>query len=194
SLRRPTLIVPGAPQTRDRPTFRIGGHRAEAGAAPAATRLYVADLTNNAVKIIATAGPSLLATVPVGTTPVRLAFTAGGQTLLTLNSGSRTVSVVDLGTNTVTGTITLSGTSFGDFVALSSGPRAFLVNRTNARIDVIDTSLNAVTTSISMTPAPDFLALTPDGARLFTVQAQAGAVTAIDTTDATVLGSLAFPV
>jgi len=59
---------------------------------------------------------------------------------------------------------------------------------------VIDTSLNVVVTSITMSPAPDSLALTPDGAKLFAVQANAGIVTAIDTTTATALGSLVFPV
>ncbi len=169
-----------------------------AGGAPVLSadgaRLYVTDTANNAVKVIETAGLSLLATIPVGTTPIRLAFTAGGQTLLAFNSGSHTVSVIDVTSNTVTGTIGLSGTSFGAFVAVPNGPRAFIVNRTNARIDVLDTSLNIVITSIPFSPAPDFLALTPDGTRLFAVQAQAGAVTAIDTATATLLGSLVFPV
>ncbi len=175
-------------------SFAIGGNPADALLSSDGARLYIADSTNNAVKVIGTAGPSLLATIPVGTAPVRLAFTGSGQKLLTLNSGSHTISVIDLTTNTVTATIALTGTSFGDFVALPNGSRAFLVNRTNTRIDMIDTSLNVVATSITMSPAPDSLALTPDGAKLFAVQANAGIVTAIDTTSATALGSLVFPV
>jgi YVTN family beta-propeller protein len=174
--------------------FSIGGFSAAALLSPDGSKLYVADATNNVVKVIGTAGPSLLATIPVGTTPIRLALTAGGQRLLAFNSGSHTVSVIDLGSNTVTGTIALSGTSFGAFVAVPIGPQAFVVNRTNARIDVLDTSLNIVTTSIPISPAPDFLALTPDGTKLIAVQANAGAVTAIDTATATLLGSLVFPV
>jgi YVTN family beta-propeller protein/YD repeat-containing protein len=158
------------------------------------TRLYVADTTNNAVKIVDPAVPSVLGSIPVGTTPTRLAFTAAGQRLLTLNTGSRTVSVVDLTTNTVVGTIALSGTSFADFTALPDGPLAFVSNRTNSRIDVLDTTAFTVTTSITMAPAPEFLALTPDSARLFAVQTTAGAVTAIDTTTLSALGSLVFPV
>jgi len=175
-------------------SFTIGGNAAHALLSSDGSRLYVADSTNNAVKVLDPTGPSLLATIPVGTTPVRLALTAGGQKLLTLNTGSRTVSVIDLTTNTVTGSITLSGTSFGlSFAARPSGPQAFVVNRTNNRIDVLDTNLNAVTTSIPMSPAPDFLALTPDAAKLFAVQG-GGIVTAIDATNATVLGSLVFAV
>ncbi len=210
----PNIVIPRAP-TRPNPqviniggsvdvidavnkteltSFAIGGNPADALLSSDGARLYIADSTNNAVKVIGTAGPSLLATIPVGTAPVRLAFTGSGQKLLTLNSGSHTISVIDLTTNTVTATIALTGTSFGDFVALPNGSRAFLVNRTNTRIDVIDTSLNVVATSITMSPAPDSLALTPDGAKLFAVQANAGIVTAIDTTSATALGSLVFPV
>jgi len=138
--------------------------------------------------------PSVLTSIPVGAGPSRLAFTAARQRLLVLSTGSRTVSVIDLATNTVAGTIPLSGSSFADFTALPTGPLAFVSNRTNSRIDVLDTAAFTVTTSITMSPAPEFLALTPDSARLFAVQTTAGAVTAIDTTTLSALGSLVFTV
>ena len=158
------------------------------------SRLYVADSTSNAVKVVDPAVPSVLTSIPVGAGPSRLAFTAARQRLLVLSTGSRTVSVIDLATNTVAGTIPLSGSSFADFTALPTGPLAFVSNRTNSRIDVLDTAAFTVTTSITMSPAPEFLALTPDSARLFAVQTTAGAVTAIDTTTLSALGSLVFTV
>ena len=70
---------------------------------PDGSRAYVANQGSNNVSVINLATNTVIATVPVGTLPRKIALTPDG-THLVLNQ-SNNVSVIDLATNTVTATV-----------------------------------------------------------------------------------------
>ena len=55
--------------------------------------------------MIDTATNTVIATIPVGETPILVAFTLGGTRAYVTNFGSNTVSVINTATNTVEATL-----------------------------------------------------------------------------------------
>jgi YVTN family beta-propeller protein len=57
------------------------------------------------VSVIDTSTQTVVATVPVGSNPTRVAITPGGELAYVTNSGDRSLTVIDTTTDIVTGTI-----------------------------------------------------------------------------------------
>jgi YVTN family beta-propeller protein len=89
----------------------------------AQTRAYV---TTNAVSVIDTATNTVVATIPVGVSPIGVAITPDGTRAYVTNEGSNTVSgtvsVIDTATNTVVATIPVGPGPFG--IAITPAPQA----------------------------------------------------------------------
>jgi YVTN family beta-propeller protein len=89
--------------------------------APASTRAQNAYITNehsNNVSVIDTATNTVIATIPVGPSPVGVAVTPDGSKVYVANFSSNTVSVIDTATNTVIATIAVGSQpiAFGVFI------------------------------------------------------------------------------
>ncbi len=103
------------------------------------------------------------------------------------NQGSESVSRLDLATN-LNLTTTVGNSPFG-VAAVPDGSLAFVGNTTDSTISIIDGETVSVVATVPLTAAPQGLAVTPDGAKLY-VARQDGVVDVIDVASATVLTSI----
>jgi YVTN family beta-propeller protein len=131
--------------------------------------LYVVD-SNGQISVFDTAGIGTFVTnITVGSDPIDVAFTRNGKTAYVTNSFSNTVSVIDVKTNSVTGSpITGLTEPFGINIT-PNGKTAYVLNADS--VGVIDTKTNTVSTSIDLSSYGSgtgfFMALTPDGKYLY---------------------------
>src|ERR1039457_7158469 len=72
--------------------------------------LYVAELTGNQVAVVDTVSKTVIATIPVGLSPLCVAVTPNGQFAYVVNSGSSSVSVINTASNTVVATVQVHST------------------------------------------------------------------------------------
>ncbi|MBI1746574.1 MAG: beta-propeller fold lactonase family protein [Acidobacteria bacterium] len=72
------------------------------------------------------------------------------------NSGSNTVSIIDIDNNTVVGTVSV-GTRPSSLSITPDGTRVYVVNTGSNNVSVIDTATNRVIATISVGPAPHFI-------------------------------------
>ncbi|TVL91300.1 IPT/TIG domain-containing protein [Streptomyces sp. SAJ15] len=116
--------------------------------------------------------------IPVGPSPVSIAFTPDGTRAYVTNSGGDTVSVIDTATNTVTGTVTVGAAPWG--VAIHpDGTRAYVTNSTAGTVSVINTTTNTVIATITV-----------GGTRAYVTNSTAGTVSLINTTTNTVIATI----
>ena len=132
-------------------------------AALAQTRAYVANASTSTVSVIDTATNTVVATIPVGSSPQRLAVTPNGAFAYVPNSGNANVSVINTATNTVVATVPVG--FFPQGVAITpNGTFAYVANVAVNTVSVINTATNTVTATIPGLQNPDFVAFTPNGA------------------------------
>jgi YVTN family beta-propeller protein len=115
------------------------------------------------VSVIKTSNNTVVATVPVGTAPDRLAITSNGSDAYVANSGSDSVSVISTSTNRVVATVAIGDTSNGPSgVAITSdGSEAYVTDFYGGNVDVISTSTNTATTPVmGLDGDPGSIALT----------------------------------
>ncbi|WFB10512.1 IPT/TIG domain-containing protein [Streptomyces sp. LX-29] len=137
-------------------------------------------------------GPALLADpgpIPVGPSPVSIAFTPDGTRAYVANSGTTTVSVIDTATNTATGTVTVGAEPWGVAVR-PDGTRAYVTNSTAGTVSVINTATNTVIATIPVGTSPRGVAVTPDGTRAYVANSGTTTVSVIDTATNTATGTV----
>jgi YVTN family beta-propeller protein len=158
---------------------------------------YVTNTAAGVVTVIDTLTDTVLATIPVGASPTRVAVTRDGARVYVANTGGNSVSVIDTSTNAVVAT-----------VPLPSAPTEVAIQPNGAEVYVLDTggSLQVISTSLIGTASdpvvatisfgtPGFnqygasIAIVQDGTLAYVVVS--GALHLIDTTTYEVLGSLA---
>ena len=83
--------------------------------------------SNNDVSVIDTATNTVIATIPVGSTPYGVAVTPDGSKVYVTNFGSNTVSVIDGATNTVIATIPIAN-SPGGVAVTPDGSKVYVTN------------------------------------------------------------------
>lgn len=83
-------------------------------------RLYVVNENSNSVSVIDTATNTVVATVPVGASPLSVVVNPAGTRVYVANSGNNNVSVIDTSTNTIVVTVSVGSTPYG--VAIKYGP------------------------------------------------------------------------
>jgi YVTN family beta-propeller protein len=136
------------------------------GLALAGGQLYVAQSGANSVTVVNAASNDLLATIPVGSTPLRLAATPTGQTVYVVNNGSNTVSAISTASNTVIATIPV-GTGPTSLAVTPDGSRVFVANPTSGTVSVISTASNTVTATWTFAAGVNGVAVSPDGLTLY---------------------------
>jgi YVTN family beta-propeller protein len=105
------------------------------------------------------------------------------------NSGSNTVSVIDVATITVTATVTVG--SFPVGVAVTPDGSRVYVNNDIGTVSVIDTATNTVIGSpIPVGTDPHGIAITPDGSRAYVTNLADGNVSVISTATNTVIDTV----
>ena len=99
--------------------------------AHAAPFAYISNSGSNNVSVIDTATNTVIATVPVGTTPYAVAVSPDGAQVYVANSGSNDVSVISTATNMVTATVKVGRAPRGVAVTPDSA-RAYVATETTA--------------------------------------------------------------
>jgi YVTN family beta-propeller protein len=103
------------------------------------------------------------------------------------NSGDNTVSVIDVATNAVVGSVTV-GTEPADVAIVPDGTRAYVANMGGESVSVIDTATNAVAATIPVGSKPRGVAISPDGTRAYVANSGDNTVSVIDTATNAVVG------
>lgn len=105
------------------------------------------------------------------------------------NSESDNVSVIDIATNTVIGTIPTGDRPIG--VAWSPlGTEVYVTNVNSGTVSVIDTITNTVTATIGVGTWPLGVGATPDGSRLYVSNMLSSSVSVIDTSTNMVIANI----
>jgi|SRR5579864_2012085 len=113
------------------------------------------------------------------------------QTVAYVTNGGNTVSVIDIPTNIITGTIAVGNGATG--VSFSpDGSRAYVVNTADASISVVDTSTNTAIATILLTAGTNafYASVTPDGKTLYVADQNAGNVELVSTATNSVIDSI----
>ena len=100
--------------------------------------------------------------------------------------------VINTTSNTVVATI-YPGGSLTDLVTSPTTARAYIANRTNNRVEILDTIGNTIAGAMPLAAAPTHLGITPDGARLYVVQGPAQLLSVIDTHITATIGTVGIP-
>jgi YVTN family beta-propeller protein len=154
---------------------------------------YVANRQDNDVSVIDTTNNTLLARVPVGTSPQGVTVKPDGTRVYVTNYSSNDVSVIDTTNNTVVATIPV-GNQFGSqpyFVAAKpDGTRVYVTYGGN--VAVIDTSTNTVVDTVEIGGALTGVAVKPDGNFLYVAKYVPGEVWVIDTSTNTVIATVEY--
>ena len=125
-------------------------------------------------------------TIPVGTKPLGLGLGPLGLHMYVANSGSGTVSVLDIGALTVS-------TALGPYstpTALGVSPDSTLVYATDSTANAVRSAQKdvlAITETIAVGSNPNGLAVSPGGIRLYVTNQNSATLSVIDTTTSTVL-------
>jgi YVTN family beta-propeller protein len=128
------------------------GAYANAAANPSA---YLTNGADNTVSVIATASNTVVATIPVGQTPLGLAVTPDQAHAYVTDAGDSTVSVIATASNTVVATVPV-GANPHDVAITPDGTRAYVTNVGDSTISVIAIANNTVVATIPV-KAPDRL-------------------------------------
>lgn len=138
---------------------------------PDGSRLYVANNVNaGTVSIINTATNTLLSTINVGVAPYGITISLDGNHVYVSNTGSATISDINVATNTVTN-ITV-GTFPNGLVVSPDGSRLYVANQDSKSVSVINTSNDTrILPDIAVGNAPVGVALSPDGGTLYVTNA-----------------------
>jgi uncharacterized protein (TIGR03437 family) len=145
---------------------------------PARPRLYIANPGQNRIEVFDTSEQEFLTPIGVGQLPRSIALAGDGNTLYVANSGGENLTVVDVATLAVTGTVTFPPLPFGSTLAILN-PLLVASSQHGAQVLMSDGSLwsvvgNTVTprvlnslvfgtaTTIS-TPADASFASSPEG-------------------------------
>jgi len=153
------------------PLFLVAG----ATRTDAQTKAYVAHTSENLVTVIDSAkDPMAGTTIPI-TDPIRVAVSRDGTRAYVTSGSSNSVSVIDTSSDEVIATIDVGAGPSA--LAVTPDGKSLYVMTASGVVEVVDTALNTVGTSISIGASGD-IAISPDGTRAYVA---AGLVYVIDT-------------
>ncbi len=144
---------------------------------------YVALINNyssNSVSVVDLPLGGTPINIPVGSAPYDIVTTPNMQTAYVTNSGDNTVSVIDVFTNSVTGSPIPVGTSPYYIAITPDGSKAFVTNNGSANVSVIDIASNTVSATIPAGNGPDGILITPDGKKVYVTNDIDNTVTVIN--------------
>ncbi len=122
-----------------------------------------------------------------GDAPTELALTLDGRTLLSANTGSNTVSIIDAGSRFEQGRV-IVGIEPRSVAVDRTGRRAFAFNTSSNSISVIDVPSRILLTTLQVDPGPVRGGFNRSGDRLYVIYNVSQYVTVINPTTLTVVG------
>jgi YVTN family beta-propeller protein len=109
---------------------------------------------------------TIVATIPVGSTPASIAVSPNNQTVYVANYDAGTVSVIDTATNTVTFTITV-GNLPSSLAVAPDGSTLYVVSEADDTVSVISTANNEVTATLAIGKGSGLITISPDGTQAY---------------------------
>jgi YVTN family beta-propeller protein len=152
---------------------------------------YIPNSEDNTVSVISLASNSVIATIPVGSTPQVTAVSLDGATVYIGNTGSNSISVINTTSNTVTATISLGFSPAGICVS-PNGRKLYVTNQANNSVRVINTLTNAVITNIPVGDEPKGITITPNGKKIYVANFVGGTISVIDSTTNAVSATILY--
>ncbi|MFF0311836.1 beta-propeller fold lactonase family protein [Streptosporangium sp. NPDC004379] len=146
--------------------------------------LYVTESASDRVSVIDTATDRIIATIPVGRTPIRAAVGPDGSRLYVTDNGDDTVSVIDTATDAVVSVLPVGEAPFTAVIS-PDGTRAYVANLGSSTVSVIDLRSGAVVDDIDAGRSPRIMGISPDGSRVYVTSAYFDTMAVIDTAAAT---------
>jgi YVTN family beta-propeller protein len=150
---------------------------------------YVTQPDQGAVARVSLPDPDVVTVVPVGTIPGSVAFTPDGATAFVANILGGSVSVIEVGTNTNTGTIGLPANPL--IVGLSPDGSRLWATADNGKVYVIDPGTGTAVDSVQVGNFPNGLAFHPSSPLVYVSNAVSGSVAEISSTAHTVVRTFA---
>jgi YVTN family beta-propeller protein len=174
-------------QTRmNEPPIEINGVGGAIAISTDGSRLYIGT-SNEKVVVINTVTRSVIATIQTYDIPIWLVLSRDGQKLFVSNQGSNTIEVINTSTNSISGSITLSG-------ALSeihfNPDKSILYAAHGSSISLINPATHSVIRTLTTSNASERFAVSPDDRYLLVVPAGMNGVEVIDVATNTIIKSI----
>jgi len=151
---------------------------------------YIANYGSNTISVVNTANNTVVATIPVGTSPWGVSVSRDGTRVYVSNQGSNNVSVINTAGNAVVATIPV-GTMPEGIVVSHDGTRVYVTTLTGSGITVINATNNTVINgTIGTGSNPQGITLSPDGSKLYVVNAGDNTVSVVNTNTNTIAASI----
>ncbi|WP_433503806.1 Hsp70 family protein [Pseudonocardia halophobica] len=129
--------------------------------------------------------PALGATIPVGRTPGFIALSPNGRLAYIANRNAGVLTVMDTASDKVIAVVPVEAGPPQYLAFAPDGERVYVSifndQRTINLVGVLDTSTNAITSTIPVGVRPFALAVSPDGSKLYVPNHDSGTITVIDT-------------
>jgi YVTN family beta-propeller protein len=152
---------------------------------------YFTEIFNNQVGITNTFTRTISGTIPTGSLPTGIAFSPDGLRAYTANQGDNTVTVIDVGTGQVTGSISTGFSSPFSVQVSPDGLQLYVGNNDNTLM-IVDTQTLQITKTLTVGFATNAFAVDPAGRMLYASHFASGSVSEIDIFTTTVLRTFAL--
>jgi YVTN family beta-propeller protein len=154
-------------------------------------RAYVAIAGEDAVEVIDLLDVRLIDRLSLagGDAPVDLAISSDGRTLLSANSGSNTVSILDPVSRIEKNRVRV-GNGPRSLLLDRTGRKAYVFNAMSDSISVLDVPRGTVTQTVSVESGPEKGQLSRDGKQLYVLQRLSPNLGVIDTASLSVAGKI----
>lgn len=157
--------------------------------------VLIANFGDNKVEVFNTFSGAFLPPISVGSKPRDLALTPDRQSLFVSNSASPSISIIDIGSLKLTGTIPLPvGSSPYGIAFTPEGATAYVANfGTPGGVFAIDVPTQTIKTTIPVGDSPIKVTISPDGMRVFVTNLDGNSLSIIDTLTNTVEKTVPLP-
>lgn len=183
-----TVSVIDTPTNTVIATVNVGLGPVATAVNPAGTRAYVSNQQANSVSVIDTSTNTVITSVGVGSQPGEPAVSPDGSRVYVPNQTSNNMSVIDTSTNTVVATV--GSLSFPVGAAVNpGGTKVYVTNSSTNTVAIVSTATNAILTTVPVCATPYHPVFNASGTRAYVV-CTSGAVSVIDTSNATVIATI----
>lgn len=156
-------------------------------------KAYVTNFGSSSVSVVDTASNVIETKIPVEANPLYIAANSDCSLLYVLDSFGDTISVIDTRSNALIGTEILPGGENGNDIAISPDDRFLYIPTNSGSILVLNTDTFNLVDNVPSTPAPQFVGITPDGAKVFIVGEIIDEYQVLDTATNTIVFTNGFP-
>jgi YVTN family beta-propeller protein len=147
---------------------------------------YFSDVGGNRVGITNTFTRVISGFIPAGSIPTGLAFSPDGSRAYSANQGDNTVTVIDVGTAQVVGSVSTGFSSPFSVQVSPDGSQVYVGNNDNTLM-IVDAQTLQITKTLTVGFATNAFAVDPSGRMLYASHFVSGSVSEIDIFTSTVL-------